>query len=222
MYRVLIVEDDPMVAMINEKYVNRNKDFTVARIFNDGESVIEYVKNHSVDLIILDIFMKHSNGMELLRNIRMQAVSVDVILATSSIDKVTVCEAMRLGVIDYLVKPYTFERFKAALDRFSAHINMLNSVERINQKSIDCIMNKFVKKNVASPKGIQEKTKRTIVACLQRENRWYSGDEIAASVGLTGVTVRRYMAHLSEMGIVAGRMNYATGGRPCMLYKICE
>ena len=43
MYKVLIVEDDPMVAMINEQYVTRNKDFTVAHKCSDGKSALEYL-----------------------------------------------------------------------------------------------------------------------------------------------------------------------------------
>ena len=49
---------------------------------------------------------------------------------------------------------------------------------------------------------------------------WTSGDELAQKTGLTGVTVRRYMNYLLETGRVAGRMDYGTGGRPCMLYRI--
>ena len=42
---------------------------------------------------------------------------------------------------------------------------------------------------------------------------------IADKVGLSRVTVRRYMNYLLEKGSIVGRMNYETGGRPCMLYR---
>ena len=73
------------------------------------------------------------------------------------------------------------------------------------------------------PKGIQEKTLGLIMEHL-KENRdsWLTGDAIAEKVGLTGVTVRRYMNYLAESGKVIGEMNYETGGRPCMLYRIAE
>lgn len=71
------------------------------------------------------------------------------------------------------------------------------------------------------PKGIQEKTMQMILDYMkENSNKWLTGDEIAEKVGLTGVTVRRYMTHLSEIGKVLADMNYGTGGRPCMLYKI--
>ena len=52
--------------------------------------------------------------------------------------------------------------------------------------------------------------------------KWLTGDDIAAEIGLTGVTVRRYMNYLAESGKVTGDMNYDTGGRSCMRYKIAD
>ena len=49
---------------------------------------------------------------------------------------------------------------------------------------------------------------------------WFTGDDIAEKVGLTSVTVRRYMNYLAESGRVISEMDYETGGRPCMQYKI--
>ena len=45
-------------------------------------------------------------------------------------------------------------------------------------------------------------------------------DEIAEQTGLTGVTARRYLNYLVESGRIAGEMNYGTGGRPCMQYRL--
>ena len=62
---------------------------------------------------------------------------------------------------------------------------------------------------------------QTIIEHLkENKSKLLTGDEIAEKVGLTGVTVRRYMTHLSETGMVIADMNYETGGRPCMLYKL--
>ena len=73
------------------------------------------------------------------------------------------------------------------------------------------------------PKGIQKKTMQMIPDYMkENSNKWLTGDEIVEKVGLTCVTVRRYMTHLTEIGKVIGDMNYETGGRPCMLYKISK
>ena len=222
MYKVLIVEDDPMVAMINEQFVSRHKDFVVAHKCNDGKSALEYLDENEVDLIILDVFMPYMDGFETLRQIRKKQISVDVIMVTAANEREQLKEGLHLGVVDYLVKPFTFERFKVALDKFIAQVEALKELDKVNQKSIDFLIDKSRKKaNELYPKGIQEKTLQIIMEHLKKsKNKWLTGDEIAEKVGLTGVTVRRYMTHLAEAGMVIADMNYETGGRPRMLYKL--
>jgi response regulator of citrate/malate metabolism len=222
MYKVLIVEDDPMVAMINEQFVSRHKDFVVAHKCNDGKSALEYLDENEVDLIILDVYMPYMDGFETLRQIRKKQISVDVIMVTAANEREQLKEGLHLGVVDYLVKPFTFERFKVALDKFIAQVEALKDLDKVNQKNIDFLIDKSRKSaNELYPKGIQEKTLQTIIEHLkENKNKWLTGDEIAEKVGLTGVTVRRYMTHLSKVGIVIADMNYGTGGRPCMLYKL--
>lgn len=222
MYKVLIVEDDPMVAMINEQYIRRNKQFVVVGKCKDGKSALEFIDDNEVDLIILDVFMPYADGFETLRQIRKNKISVDVIMVTAANDRESLEEALHLGIIDYLVKPFTFDRFRMALDKFIAHTDALKDLDKLNQKNIDFIIDNTRKKSEELyPKGIQEKTLHTIIEHLN-ENKgvWLTGDDIAGKVGLTGVTVRRYMNYLAENGTVIVEMNYETGGRPCMLYKI--
>lgn len=222
MYKVLIVEDDPMVAMINAQFVSRHKDFCVVEKFNDGNSALEYLENNPIDLIILDVFMPYMNGFETLRQIRKKQIPVDVIMVTAANEIDSLKEGLHLGVVDYLVKPFTFERFKIALDKFISQTDALKNLEKVNQTNIDYLIDKSRKTSEElHPKGIQEKTLNTILEHLkQNKNSWLTGDEIAESVSLTSVTVRRYMSHLTQTGQVIADMNYETGGRPCMLYKI--
>ena len=224
MYTVLIVEDDPMVAMINEQFVSRHKDFKVIEKCVDGESALQYLEKNKVDLVIMDVYMPIMDGFETLRQIRKKQIEVDVIMVTAANEAESLKQGLHLGVVDYLVKPFTFERFKIALDKFLAQSESLKDLEKVNQKNIDFLIDN-TRKTVDDlhPKGIQEKTMRMILDHLRENtNKWLTGDEIAEKVGLTGVTVRRYMTHLTEIGKVTGDMNYETGGRPCMLYKISK
>ncbi|MGM9684475.1 MAG: response regulator [Eubacteriales bacterium] len=223
MYKVLIVEDDPMVAMINEQYVNRNKDFKVVGKCSDGKSALAFLEKNEVDLLVLDVYMPHMDGLETLRAIRNHKITVDAIMVTAANDRKSLKEAMQLGIVDYLVKPFTFERFQTALEKYAAQNNALRDLDMLNQTSIDHIIDNTRKKEELYPKGIQEKTLQLILEYL-KENKgvWLTGDEIARKIGLTGVTVRRYMNYLAEAGRVVGRMNYETGGRPCMKYRVDE
>lgn len=221
MYRVLIVEDDPMVAMINEQYIGKNRNFEIAGICHDGSSALAFLKEHTVDLVVMDVFMPHMNGFEMLRQIRSMQFDVDVIMVTAANDRENLEEALHLGVVDYLVKPFTFERFQMALDKYIAQNHALHDVSTLSQSNIDRIIEK-TRNNIASlyPKGIQEKTLLMIGEQLSKQYpRWLTGDEVAEICGLTAVTVRRYMNYLTEIGKATGDMDYETGGRPCMRYR---
>jgi response regulator of citrate/malate metabolism len=223
-YKVLIVEDDPMVSMINEQYVNRNKAFRVVKKCKDGKSALEYLENNDVDLIVLDVYMPLMDGFETLRQIRKNKKSVDIIMVTAANDRASLEEALHLGVVDYLVKPFTYDRFRIALDKYVSQVAALKDLDTLNQKNIDFIIeNAHKKSEKLYPKGIQEKTLQTILDEMKKNpSKWMTGDEIAERIGLTGVTVRRYLNHLSEKGILLSEIDYETGGRPCMRYRVSE
>ena len=220
-YRVLIVEDDPMVSMINEQYVNRNKAFRVVEKCKDGKSALEYLENNDVDLIILDVYMPLMDGFETLRQIRKNKKTVDIIMVTAANDRASLEEALHLGVVDYLVKPFTYDRFRIALDKYVSHLSALKDLDTLNQKNIDFIIDNAHKKSgELYPKGIQEKTLQTILDEMKKNpSKWMTGDEIAERIGLTGVTVRRYLNYVTEKGILLSEIDYETGGRPCMRYR---
>lgn len=224
MYKVLIVEDDPMVAMINEQYVRRHKDFAVAGKCKDGEAALKFISENDVDLIILDVFMPHMNGFETLRELRKDKQAIDVIMVTAANDRDSLEEALHLGVVDYLVKPFSFDRFKLALDKFISQKRVLSDFDTLNQSNIDFIIDKKRKQpQELFPKGIQDKTLQAILSCLRKNQpEPITSDIISEQTGLTAVTVRRYMSYLEENGLVVGELNYETGGRPCMYYYLKE
>ena len=222
MYKVLIVEDDPMVAMINEQYIKRNKNFEIVGKCSDGLRALDFLENNAVDLLILEVFMPKMDGFETLRQIRNKQITVDAIMVTAANERESFEEALHLGIVDYLVKPFTFDRFQMALEKYIAQNNALKDIETLNQKSIDHIFDNSRKKSDdLFPKGIQERTLIIIMEYLNsNKGKWFTGDDIAAKVGLTSVTVRRYMNYLAESGRVVSEINYETGGRPCILYKV--
>ena len=220
MYNVLIVDDDPMVAMINERYISRSESLRVIGKCGSGQEALELLEKKSADLVILDVYMPKMNGIETLREIRSRNIPVSVIMVTAANDLDTFEAATRLGAIDYLVKPFDYQRFKLALDKFDAKSSTLRGGNVLNQNMIDKVMGAAVSEHEAAPKGIQEKTRAMIIDSLAASGGWMTGEEIAEKTGLSSVTVRRYMNHLVESGSVTGKMNYETGGRPSMMYRV--
>lgn len=223
MYEVLIVEDDPMVAMINRQYVNQNSHFNVSAVCRDGKSALEYLEKNTVHLMILDQYMPQMNGLTLLKTVRERGIPVSVIMVTAANDSVTIEEALRLGIVDYLVKPFHSSRFQQALETFLDRQNAFHDLPSFKQHHIDALLENNIKAAKPSkqlPKGIQEQTLEHICEFMNDNSETeFTSDIIADNVGLSRVTVRRYMNYLIEQDRITGRMNYETGGRPCMLYR---
>ena len=223
-YKVLIVEDDPMVAMINEQYVKQNKNFTVSSICRNGDEALSFLDDNAVDLIVLDVFMPVMDGVETLKAIRERKVSSEVIMVTAANDTQTLERTMHLGVLDYLIKPFTMERFSIALEKFMSQNKTLKENTILDQKSIDLLMSskqesKQFLKEAEYPKGINRKTLSTIMNFFDENTGWQTVDMIADKLKISIVTIRHYMNYLVEKRIVSEDINYETGGRPSMLYR---
>ena len=115
MYRTVIIEDDPVITQLNRQYVEKDSRFTVVQTFSAAHPALFWLRNNLVDLIILDMYMPQMSGLELLRILRAEGVNADVIMVTSADDAATIESFIRLGVTDYLIKPFGYERFQLAL-----------------------------------------------------------------------------------------------------------
>ena len=115
MYRVLIVEDDPMVASIDRSYVERTADFTVVAVCKNGVEALELFKTEEIDLVVLDYYTPGMNGDEFLDKLHETGVRPEVIMVTSANSVEIVQELLSRGISDYLVKPFEYDRFREGL-----------------------------------------------------------------------------------------------------------
>ena len=223
-YSVLIVEDDPMVSMINEQYVLKGADFNIAGTCRNGNEAIEFLKSNTTDLILLDVYMPLMDGINTLKKIREMKISSEVIMITAANDTTTIENTMHLGVLDYLIKPFAYERFNVALEKFKIKHQLLKGSQVLDQHSLDSLIaNNFQDKNENSvnlPKGIQKATLKRIQNFFFDQNQnWQSVDMISEELGISVVTARNYLNYLVTQKIILEDINYSTGGRPSMLYK---
>ncbi len=221
MYKVIIVEDDPMVAMINRHYVEHDKRFSVVQCFRSGDEALAYLQKNSVDLVILDVYMPGMDGLSLLKKIRMDDISVDIIMVTASNDKNTLENILRFGVIDYLVKPFVQERFQQALDKYIEFVKSRENIAVLDQKNIDnimCAQHDYSEMDI--PKGIQTKTLNKIKEYLKTNTSGVTAEQMAESLNISCVTIRKYMKYLLKTGEISENLDYETGGRPCLIYSL--
>lgn len=223
-YSVLIVEDDPMVSMINEQYVLKGADFTIAGTCRNGNEAIEFLKSHTTDLILLDVYMPVMDGIAVLKKIREMKIPSEVIMITAANDTTTIENTMHLGVLDYLIKPFAYERFNVALEKFKIKHQLLKGSSVLDQHSLDSLITANFQKekkelNINLPKGIQRTTLNRIKIFFDQNQNWQSVDMISDALGISLVTARNYLNYLVSQKIVLEDINYSTGGRPSMLYK---
>ena len=220
MYRTVIVEDDPMVSLLNRTYTEKDDRFQVAATFQDGRTALNWLVQNPADLLILDVYMPVYTGLQLLRELRVRLVDLDAILVTAANDPKTVDELLKLGAVDYLVKPFTYERFQQALNTFCLHRQAVKSPV-VSQSALDRTLSPAaVAQDAAMPKGLQEDTLKLIRSVLRASaSQGATSEALSEKTGLSSVTVRRYVNYLVDKGEISRTMNYDTGGRPCHLYR---
>lgn len=220
-YRVIIIEDDPMVASINKQYVERNNQLEMIGIFSNGRDALSFLVKNPVHLIILDMYMPIMDGQEFLRQLRTSGNFADVIMVTAANDINSIRSLLTYGLVDYLVKPFEYSRFAAALDKFIQKQNIIEHNRDLSQKKLDEFLtfSKGTEKEILPSKGLQSKTLDSIRTYLnQHTGQSLTSEQIADAVGLSRVTIRRYMNYLIELKEVSSDIDYNTGGRPSILY----
>jgi len=227
MIKVLIVEDDPMVREINEKFLKKVEGFILYDSVNSIQKAKEVILDGNLDLVLLDVFFPQEKGTDLLKWIRQENLKCDVILITADRNTETVEEAFRYGAVDYLVKPFMFNRFKEALLQFKSRKNSFKNVDNIEQSTID----KYTIKenqhsieyndNVGDIKGFNQYTYEKVIGGIAEMNdNSFTSDQIAKNIGVSRITARRYLDYLEKENKLLVEMEYGKVGRPKNKYRI--
>ena len=223
MYHVIIVEDDPMVASINRQFLETNSAFVLDASFSNGAEALAYLTDHPADLAIVDYYMPVMDGIEFLHALHVNQLKPFVIMITAASSIREVTQVMQHGVLDYIVKPFTYDRFAQALQKFLAVRSRNDPDVRLSQDEIDRLISRSENGpsgNDQTVKGIQPQTLDMLRAWLKDHNDAYlTSDEIARQVHLSRITVRRYLNYLLENHEIVSRMDYSTGGRPSLRYR---
>ena len=208
-----------MVSLLDRTFTEKAPRFRVVQTFSDGRSALEWLSQNPADLAVVDVYMPLLTGVELLHALRERDIPVDAIMVTAANDSATVDQLLKLGVVDYLVKPFTFERFQQALDTFCRHREAMAG-EAVTQGALDRLFAHGGSAGTGAPKGMQESTLERIRQCLaSAPKEGLTSEAVSRQTGLSVVTVRRYVNYLVERGEAASTVNYDTGGRPCRLYR---
>lgn len=223
---VLVVEDEPQTAQAHAEFVGRVPGFAVTGIANNAQAAMQFLRAGSVDMVLLDFNLPDAHGLEICRALRMARADVDVIAVTANRDLPSVRAAVSLGVVQYILKPFTFRSLQDKLVQYREFREQLRDGTSVGgQLDIDRALAALRRGGGESlPSGLTEATLRDVSTVLQA----HSGDvadsglsalEVATRSNLSRVTARRYLEHLVETAAVRRDQRHGRSGRPEIEYR---
>ncbi|PYF07926.1 response regulator [Ureibacillus chungkukjangi] len=215
---VVIAEDDFRIAQIHEEFLSHIKGFNVIGKSLNAKETMELLNNHTVDLLLMDIYMPDQLGIDLLSEIRENYPTLDVILITAAREKEFLNKALKFGVEHYLIKPVTLEVFIKTIEKYKENRHLLNSITEINQDIIDHFFamddKKKAQQKIDFPAGIDYLTLEKVSNILKTEKTGLTADKVGDKMGASRTTARRYLEYLVSIKQAYVEQVYGVVGRP--------
>ncbi|GAA3044285.1 response regulator of citrate/malate metabolism [Streptomyces olivoverticillatus] len=217
--RVLVIEDDPVAAAAHALYVGRVPGFAVAGVVHSRADASHFLKRTPVDLLLLDLYLPDGHGLQLVRSLRSAGHGADVIAVTSARDLAVVREGVSLGVVQYVLKPFTFSTLRDRLARYAQF--RAAAGEASGQEEVDRALSVLrAPQPVALPKGLTQSTLQTITRALREAGpEGVSSGAAASALGISRITARRYLEYLVDSGRADRAPQYGQIGRPELRYR---
>lgn len=232
MTKLLIIEDDPMVRFIHKNYlakIDDTLDVYMASSYTEG---LELIDTLAPNLILLDLTLTDGYGLDLLTAIRQKELDTEIILITAEKSAATVKKSRHLGVLDYLVKPFSFERFNESIQLY---LNRLSNDQlvptELTQDHIDHLVRDKQEINqqievvdwvqtIPLDKGMSRQTLISIVELLAKQVDWVTIQQLSEASQLSHVSVRKYIQFLETNNHLEREIVYLKVGRPYYLYRL--
>lgn len=138
--KTLIIDDDPLITILLRKMVEEHESLELAATAENGEAAIQLLRATDIDLVFLDIYMPDMTGFEVLDQVERQERTQIIIVSGSDSHGI---EAFEYGVADYLVKPFSRDRFNTAvgkvLTKAKKRSGSSNEISKLNEKIVQYI-----------------------------------------------------------------------------------
>ncbi|WFG42825.1 response regulator [Pseudonocardia alni] len=228
--RVLVVDDDFMVAKVHSGYVERIEGCTVVGVAHNGADALDAAARLRPELVLLDVYLPDMSGLEVLTRLRTGAADDPfVLVVTAADDSGTVAAALHGGALHYLVKPFDSAALAAQVHRATRIRRDLDRVR--DQSDIDRLFGGTGAAPARTPggpermpKGLTTPTAELVAGTLRAHSGTdaeadLSATECAEATRLSRVSARRYLEHFVSTGQVTVRLRYGGTGRPERRYR---
>jgi len=222
--RVVVADDDFMIAGLHQKFIEAEPGFTVVGIGYNAHQTLDLIEHERPDLLVLDVYLPDKSGLEVLSQIRLKKYACDVILITAAKELKIVEEAFRFGIFEYLMKPFALERLGVSLRKYALFRSHLSAATTaVNQGLVDqlnSIRSSVTPSKPLNESGIDTRTLERIRGALQSVSHPCTAEDIASLAGVSRSTARTYLEYMIEKGIAEEQLLYGNVGRPRRLFRI--
>ncbi|MCH7229661.1 response regulator [Glycomyces sp. L485] len=219
MIDVLVVDDDFRVAAIHRGFVKRTPGFQVVGTAANGEEALRAAAELRPDLVLLDLYLPDAFGLDLVTKLRAEGHDCDIMVITAAREADAVRAAVRNGAVSYLLKPFGFNDFRDRMEQYAAQRAGLKAAAVRDQADVDKVFSRATAPAVSMPKGFSPETAALVEAALREADGSLSAAECAERIGVSRVSARRYLEHLTERGKAEVTLNYSGRGRPERRYR---
>ncbi|MCY7526081.1 response regulator, partial [Bacillus safensis] len=177
----------------------------------------EALQREQVDLILLDVYMPDELGTNLLPLLRERYPEVDVIIITAATETTLLRDALHYGVVHYLIKPVTAQKFAQVLTEYKEKKDIINSKDEVNQMMIDLFFGQMQEEPKQRddrdlPTGINSLTLDKVKTLMASENSGITAEELGEKMGASRTTARRYVEYLVTTGECRAELAYGIIG----------
>lgn len=223
MIRVLVVDDQPIVADGHRALVDRVPGFATVAVVHGGQAALDRVAQGGVDLVLLDFAMPGLHGLEVCRRLQDLDRPVDVIAITADRSLESLRQSVRLGIVSYLIKPFTFAALREKLEHYAAFRAATSGDRAVtDQQEIDSAFARLREHSPAAmPKGISRETLEDIRAAVASAPEGLTAVQAAGAADVSRVTARRYLEYLTSTGgCLREPVRGSQAGRPEIRYRV--
>ncbi len=218
MIRVLVVDDDFMVAKVHSGFVGKADGFEVCGVAHTPGAAVSAVVELRPDLVLLDVHLPGASGLDLIGEFRASVPDVDVLVITSEREATSVQKALRSGVVHYLIKPFTFAVLQTRLQHYRSTRASLTDAGEAEQAAVDKAFG-VSGPGADLPKGLSRVTLDLVQGTLSEIEGPVSATDMSERAGISRSSARRYLEYLADAGRVNVSLEYGNVGRPERLYR---
>lgn len=201
--KILIIDDDKEILFAMSAICEYQNWIPIT-----ASNVIEGIERYETekpDIILMDYHLPMISGIEGVKRIRKIDKHIPIIVLTVEEDQKVADRFIEVGASDFALKPI---KAPDIISRINVHIKLKKSMEDFNKETDEYT------------KGISQETLEKIQVYMDKEDNYYSINNIAKATGLAYQTVHRYLLHMENTEIVEVSYIYGKVGRPQKRYKL--